>query len=380
MRILEQQGKTVDDAITKALEELNVSRDQISVEILEEGSRGLFGLMGARPAKIRVKVAQDSSYDAIKEELRTVPQTESQPSKPREKRATDTRPKKQNAPRPKGRSQERSNGSPKARKEGPKERVKESPKARVKKEGPRARVKESPKERVKESPKPKEHIEEDLKAQVEESPKVRAEESPKVRAEESPKAQVEESPKVHAEESPKAQVEESPKEYDEKDIQQITEKAKESLSVILANLQIEYKVEVRRRDDQILLNIHCDNENFLIGRRGTTLDAVQYLVNRIANKDIEEKIQVVLDTSDYRVNRKERLEKLALRLSRRVKTNGKSVTVAPMNPHDRRIIHLTLQDDPSIRTLSRGTGFMRRIIISSNRSSRQRKSSPPPSE
>ncbi len=331
MRTLEQQGKTVDDAITKALEELNVSRDQISVEILDEGSRGLFGLMGTRPAKIRVNVTQDASYDAIKKELQAVQQTDKQESKPREKREKDSGRRSQGTSRSRGRSQSRPN-------ERQKERAKEVPKEQTK-ETPRERVKETPRERVKETP----------------------------------REQTKEIPKEQTKEIPEEQVKESPKEYDEKDIQQITEKAKDSLSVILSNLQIEYTVEAKRRDDQILLNIKCDNENFLIGRRGTTLDAVQYLVNRIANKNIEEKIQVVLDTSDYRTNRKQRLEKLALRLSRRVKTTGKSVTVAPMNPHDRRIIHLTLQDDSTIRTLSRGTGFMRRIIISANRSSKHRK-------
>ena len=139
------------------------------------------------------------------------------------------------------------------------------------------------------------------------------------------------------------------------------------MKIILAHLQIEYTVEVKKREDQILLNIHCDNENFLIGRRGSTLDAVQYLVNRMANKHAKEKIQVVLDTSNYRFNRQERLEKLALKLSKKVKITGKSVTVSPMNPHDRRIIHLALQDDPTVKTLSKGSGFMRRITISSTK-------------
>ncbi|PIE32148.1 hypothetical protein CSA56_16185 [candidate division KSB3 bacterium] len=270
MKVLEQQGKTIDDAIAKALAELHVSRDQIAVEILEEGSRGLFGLMG-RPAKVRVSVVnQEESYNSIKQELQTEPAKEKTPSKPVEEK------------------------KPSERKLRP------------------------------------------------------------------------------AQKKPEKPVEAKP--IDEAQLQHIIDEAKKALDVILKNLQIEYTVEVRRRDEHILLNIHCDNENFLIGRRGTTLDAVQYLVNRIANKNLEEKVQVVLDTSDYRVNRKQRLEKLALRLSRRVKMTGKSVTVAPMNPHDRRIIHLTLQDDPAIRTLSRGTGFMRRIIISSSRNSNRNSS------
>ncbi len=251
MKIIEEQGKTVDEAIDKALKQLQVSRDQVSVEILDEGSRGFFGFVGTKPAKVKVSLSQRTE---VQQDLRTREQADS----PSQEAAPETKLTEKN---------------------------------------------------------------------------------------------------------------EQKKEYSEENVQRIVSTAKGALQVILERLQVEYTVEVKRREDQILLNIHCNNENFLIGRRGTTLDAVQYLVNRIANKQAEEKIQVVLDTSNYRVNRKQRLQRLAMRLSRRVKTTGKPVTVAPMNPHDRRIIHLTLQDDPAIRTLSRGSGFMRRIIISSNRSS-----------
>ena len=274
MKSIEQQGKTVDDAIQKALEQLQVSREQVSVEILDEGSRGLFGLMGSKPAKVRVMVNTESTYNAIKEELQAVQKNE-----------------------------------------------------QVYQETSRSTAAQEDRTRPKEQPQKEQQHEE------------------------------------------KQEVQSTPPQYDEENFQKIISTAKEALQVILKQLQIEYSVEVKRREDQILLNIHCDNENFLIGRRGTTLDAVQYLVNRIANKNAQEKIQVVLDTSNYRVNRKQRLQRLAQRLSRRVKMTGKPVTVAPMNPHDRRIIHLALQDDPSIKTLSRGTGFMRRVVISSNRNS-----------
>jgi len=269
MKSIEQQGKTVDDAIQKALEQLEVSREQVSVEILEEGSRGLFGFMGSKPAKVRVSVRAEATYNAIKEELQAV-----QKQEPRYQE-----PLRQTAPQPQQGTEDKQDGQ-------------------------------------------EDEQEERAKPQ-----------------------------------------------YTEESLQQITALAKDALHVIMTQLQVEYNVEVKRRDDQILLNIHCENENFLIGRRGATLDAIQYLVNRIANKNVQEKIQVVLDTSDYRVNRKQRLQRLALRLSRRVKMTGKPVTVAPMNPHDRRIIHLTLQDDPAVRTLSRGTGFMRRVVISSSRNS-----------
>lgn len=269
MKSIEQQGKTVDDAIQKALEQLEVSREQVSVEILEEGSRGLFGFMGSKPAKVRVSVREETTYSAIKEELQAVQKQEPPYQEPL----------------------------------------------------PQA------------EPQPQQGTQDEQEEQEEE------------------------------------QEERAKPQYTEESLQQITALAKDALHVIMTQLQVEYNVEVKRREDQILLNIHCENENFLIGRRGATLDAIQYLVNRIANKNVQEKIQVVLDTSDYRVNRKQRLQRLALRLSRRVKMTGKPVTVAPMNPHDRRIIHLTLQDDPAVRTLSRGTGFMRRVVISSNRNS-----------
>lgn len=246
MKSIDVEEKTVDDAINKALEQLQVSRDQVSVEILEEGSRGLFGFVGSKPAKVRVSVSQGISYNNINRK--------SQDGTPRQNQKT------------------------------------------------------------------------------------------------------------------KAEHDELVLQNDE-NAQHIVTTAKQALQAILKTLQVEYTIEVKKREDQILLNIHCDNENFLIGRRGTTLDAVQYLVNRIANKHAKEKIQVVLDTSNYRVNRMQRLQKLAIRLSRRVKMTGKPVTVSPMNPHDRRIIHLTLQDDPAVKTLSKGSGFMRRITISSNRNS-----------
>lgn len=253
MNMIEMQGRTVDEAINNALKELQVGRDQVSIEILDEGSRGFLGF-GAKPAKVRAAVKEAVTYTAIKEELQTGKRPEK--SEKKEKPA-----KTESEPRPLPNEQE---------------------------------------------------------------------------------------------------------------VQRIVEAAQKALSVLLKHLQIEYTVEVKRHEDQIQLNIHCENENFLIGKRGTTLDAVQYLVNRIANKDASEKIQVVLDTSDYRMNRNLRIEKLAQRLSKRVKMTGKSVTIPPMNPHDRRIVHLALQDDQGITTLSRGTGFMRRIIISAKRSNSNR--------
>jgi len=269
MKMIEAQGKTVDDAIKSALQELQVGRDQVSIQILDEGSRGLLGF-GARPAKIRASVKEETTYSAIKQELRKEEPVSASPKIEREPNAEEKK-------RPR-RQQQTEDAEPK-------------------------------------------------------------------------------------------------KDYDPAEVQKIIAAAKLALSEILKHLEIEYTVDAKQEDEQIHLDIHCANENFLIGKHGTTLDAIQYLVNRIANKDAKEKIQVVLDTSDYRENRNQRLEKIAQRLSKRVKMTGKSASTPPMNPHDRRVIHLALQDDPAITTLSRGTGFMRKIVVTTKRNSnRSRKS------
>ncbi|GAK48819.1 hypothetical protein U14_00027 [Candidatus Moduliflexus flocculans] len=266
MKMIEAQGKTIDDAINNALQELQVGREQVAIQILDEGSRGLLGF-GARPAKIRASVKEETTYSALKEELQ-------------------------------------------------------------KEEPVNASLKNERKPEEKKRPRRQQQEETELK-----------------------------------------------KEYDPAEVQKIIAASKLALSEILKHLEIEYTVDANLQDDQIHLNIHCENENFLIGKHGTTLDAVQYLVNRIANKDAKDKIQVVLDTSDYRENRNQRLEKIAQRLSKRVKMTGKSASTPPMNPHDRRVIHLALQDDPAITTLSRGTGFMRKIVVTTKRNSnRSRKS------
>lgn len=142
------------------------------------------------------------------------------------------------------------------------------------------------------------------------------------------------------------------------------ETAKKTLEDILRLLDTPARVEVREEDDRVILNIQGDGSGLLIGRKGQTLDALEYLVNKIAHKDREGEKRIVIDTENYRKRREESLIKLAHRLGEKVKKQGRPVTISPMNAHDRRIIHLALQNDPSLRTRSTGTGTFRRLIIS----------------
>lgn len=107
----------------------------------------------------------------------------------------------------------------------------------------------------------------------------------------------------------------------------------------------------------------------LIGRRGDTLDALQYLANLVANKQSNlfsnnnERIRIILDAEDYRMRREETLIKLAMKMADRVKKTGRKVVLEPMNPQERRIIHTALQDDTAVQTISEGAEPFRRIII-----------------
>jgi spoIIIJ-associated protein len=105
----------------------------------------------------------------------------------------------------------------------------------------------------------------------------------------------------------------------------------------------------------------------LIGRSGQTLDAVQYLVTRILNRKGLGKTKIVLDSGDYRSRRKKYLETLALKMAEKAKQTGRPVVISPLNAHDRRIIHLVLEKEKSLKTISRGEGHLKKMVISSSK-------------
>lgn len=139
--------------------------------------------------------------------------------------------------------------------------------------------------------------------------------------------------------------------------------AKETLQTILDLIPMETKVAAQRVDGNINLNIEGDNSGLLIGRRGRTLDALQFIVNKIVNKTLERKVRVVVDSERYRRRRSDSLRQLALRMGEKAKRIGKPVTTSPMNPADRRIVHLALKDDSRLDTRSRGEGLMKKVVI-----------------
>ena len=122
-------------------------------------------------------------------------------------------------------------------------------------------------------------------------------------------------------------------------------------------------------DEDGALSINMDGENMgiLIGKRGQTLDSLQYLTNRVANKMQDGYVRVKLDTENYRQRRKETLENLAKNIAHKVKRTKKAVSLEPMNPYERRIIHSALQADKYVSTHSEGEEPYRRVVVTMNR-------------
>lgn len=137
------------------------------------------------------------------------------------------------------------------------------------------------------------------------------------------------------------------------------------LKEIFLAMGIVVEIETEFKDNKhLLINLLGQEMGILIGKRGQTLDSLQYLVNLVINKGNTSYISITLDTENYRQRRKDTLEALAKNLAKKVKSTRKSVVLEPMNPYERRIIHSILQNDKFITTHSEGEDPYRYIIIS----------------
>jgi len=243
-KTIEVEGKTIDEAIQKACEQLDLPREKLNIEIITEGSSGFFGgFIGAKKARIRANIMFiDLSIDE--------PLREKKP------------------PRPKV------SAVPRAKRQEARQEVKE-------------------------------RHDDDL----------------------------------------------------------LAGKAKETLGGILKRMGLDYPIRIEESPEAVTLNIEGDGSGLLIGKGGQTLDALQYIINKTSSKNGKHKKRIILDTEDYRKRREKTLIALAEKLGQKVKKTRRPITVNPMNAHDRRIIHLALQDDRQLTTKSRGEGNYRKIVI-----------------
>lgn len=139
------------------------------------------------------------------------------------------------------------------------------------------------------------------------------------------------------------------------------------LTSVFTTMGLKVEIEPVDRGETVYLNLKGSRLGVLIGRRGQTLDSLQYLANLVANKDAAEKIRYVLDAEDYRRRREETLQKLAYRLANKVNRSGEKIVLEPMTAQERRIIHHALQDHRYVYTYSEGEEPNRRIVISPKR-------------
>jgi spoIIIJ-associated protein len=236
----EFEGKTKEEAIKSACEELGVSEGKLEIEVLSYGSTGIFGLVGAKKAQIRVT-------------------------------------------------------------------LREAKKARIDKERPKPVKKEDEK-------KPDQKEDEEKPDQKE-------------------------------------------------DLEAVAEIAQKTSEEIISYVVDDATVAVEKYPDVIKVRIDAGNAAILIGKHGRTLDALQFIIRKIVRKRTNSKVRISFDVEGYRDRRKASLTQMALRLGEKVKRSGKPATISPMNAYDRRIVHIALKEDTSVRTQSKGGGLFRKLVV-----------------
>ena len=140
--------------------------------------------------------------------------------------------------------------------------------------------------------------------------------------------------------------------------------AREILEQVLAKMQEPGTVTATQEEDRINLLIATADAGLLIGKQGQTLDALQYLVTKMVAKQTRRKVRIAIDVEAYRARHHEALALLAQKYGEKVKRSGRPVTLNPMNPYDRRIVHMALQEDKDLKTISRGEGLYKKVVIS----------------
>jgi spoIIIJ-associated protein len=146
-------------------------------------------------------------------------------------------------------------------------------------------------------------------------------------------------------------------------LEEEVEVAKELTIGLLDRMGAKVEVEGFLKEETLYLEIMGDQEGILIGRHGRTLESLQILINRMVNKRLAKPFRVVLDIDEYRKRRADTLTKMAVRIGEKAKSKGHPLSIGPFDAHDRRLIHIALKEDPSLRTESLGEGTLKKITI-----------------
>ena len=341
MTTKEFTAKTTEEAISEGLRVLGCTLSDVKVEVLEEGSKGLFGLFGSRPAKVRLTVLhEESGKDDMSDLLSSFSLNPQQQRKERPAKPAPAREK----PAPKADTQPEAPKAEPAKAPSPRAEVKAEPAAEVKAVKPEAESR--PEAAPKAEPKPK-------------APRAPREKAEKVersveKTEEAPYAPI-----------PERTVPELPSEPPVMhDPQTPMGRAQQFLMEVTQRMNVPVQVYVDTLEDgTIYVRMVGDTLGILIGRRGETLDALQYLTSLQVNKGSDDYLRVTLDTENYRARREDSLRRLATRMAQKAVKTGRKVVLEPMNPYERRVLHAALQNHPNVTTHSEGEEPNRHVVI-----------------
>ena len=302
-------AKTKNEAITKACIELGVTSDQLDIQVISEGSSGFFGI-GSKPAIIKARKVEDHSEEKELEEIVASVKLDAFKDEPKQEQ-------KKSSPKPETKAPVKASDKPEVKAEASREEKTARP---VREKQPKERVyREKP---VRE-PKP-------------------AKEKP-VRV------------------SKPIEIITDPAE-----IKEIEERASVFLHDVFASMdlgEVQITSKYNTTDGCLEVDFEGQDMGILIGKRGQTLDSLQYLTSLVVNKGKSDYIRVKLDTEDYRRRRKETLENLARGIAYKVKKTRKPVVLEPMNPYERRIIHSALQGNKFVETVSEGEEPYRHVVV-----------------
>ncbi len=318
MRSIEMTGKTVEDAVKAGLRELGCDSSDVTIDVLHMGSPGLFGMFG-KLAKVRLTVKEeDPALDFDLSDI-NLSLSKSKPAKAKPEKKPEPKPEPKAEPKPveAPAAEPVREEAPKAEKPAAKEEIK---------------AEDKPVREKAEKPARRQHKAEDKQDKAEKSAPAKKAEEP----------------------------------FEPSDPEKLGEAGKlayDFLKNVTEKMGVNVGIRVTEEEDHLSVSMMGDTLGILIGRRGDTLDALQYLTSLQVNKHRDGYMRVSLDTENYRQKREEALSKLAMRMAARARKTGRKVTLEPMNPYERRVLHSALQNNPYVTTHSEGEEPYRRVVI-----------------
>ena len=326
MRTYESSAKTIEEAISAGLEALGASISDVTVDIIDEGSKGLFGLFGSRQAKVRLtmKETEEDILASLSEDKPAEKKPEKTARKPEAPKAAEARPAE------------------------PKVEKSEKP-ARPEKAEKTEKPVRPEKKAESDTPRPPKQPRQPKQPKAEKPEKPEQEKKPLP-------------PKAPAKPIEKPVV--TMLENDQVVPDSAAGKAQSFLKELTHLMGVEVDVAVGNdAEGNVFVKMTGDTLGILIGRRGETLDALQYLTSLKINRGQENYTRVTLDTENYRAKREDTLVRLANRMANRAVKTGRKVSLEPMNPYERRIIHSALQGNEAVDTHSEGEEPNRHVVI-----------------